>query len=352
MDRLRVAVVGAGRRATGAWLPTIDALTDQLELVAVCNTGAPRGEEQANRYRAPWFHSVEAMLDKTKPDFVAVIVSPPQTHVVAGAALERGISVVTETPVASALEDADRLIALAAETGAHLEVAENLYRAPSERIKRELILDGVFGRVLRGHNNSRTHNYHAVSLVRSYIGFDVPIRRVVGIEAPFTVQPHDYRGTRTDAERSRHAIFFFEGGALGFSHFTSLAFGSPLRGISSTEFYGEKGMAVGDQLFVLASETERRPIDIRRVVCTAKGVETLDRLVADTDPEIVWENPFRDYPLNDGLVTIACQLGSIMRSVREGVPPEYGAVNGRIDRQIDLAISESHRNGNVPIEID
>jgi len=27
-------------------------------------------------------------------------------------------------------------------------------------------------------------------------------------------------------------------------------------------------------------------------------------------------------------------------------------MNGRIDRQIDLAISQSHREGNVPIDID
>jgi len=45
------------------------------------------------------------------------------------------------------------------------------------------------------------------------------------------------------------------------------------------------------------------------------------------------------------------QQASIMKSVREKVEPEYGPVNGRIDRQIDLAITESHRNGSVPVEI-
>ena len=351
MDRLNVAVVGAGRRAAGSWLPTIDILRDQLNLLAVCNTGAPRGEEQARKYRVKWYTNVEKMLDSERPDFVAIVVNPAQTHVVAKAVLERGISLVTETPIAAALPEADMMIDLAKEKGAHIEVAENLYRMPTERIKRELILSGVFGRIWRGHNNSRTHNYHAVSLIRSYIGFDVPIKRVIGIQGEFSVEPHEYRGSTVSSERSRHAALFFENGALGFSHFTSLAFGSPLRGMSSTEFYGEKGMAVGEQLFVLENDKASRPVNITRVTCNVDGMEVLDKLVADTDPEIIWDNPFRRYGMSDGMIPIASELASIAKAVRERVEPEYGAVNGRIDRQIDLAVSESHSKGSVPVEI-
>jgi len=350
MDKLNVAVVGAGRRAAGSWLPTIDILSDQLNLLAVCNAGAPRGEEQARKYGARWYTNVEEMLDKEAPDFVAIVVNPAQTHVVAKAVLERGVSIITETPIASTLQDADMLIQLAEKTDAHIEVAENLYRMPSERIKRELILQGVFGKIWRGHNNSRTHNYHAVSLVRSYIGFGVPITKVIGVQGGCPVTPHEYRGATADSENTRHAIFFFDNGALGFSHFTSLTFGSPLRSINSTEFYGEKGMGVGEQLLVLKDEKIGQPIDVRRVMCNVGGVEVLDKLVADTDPEIAWDNPFSHYSMSDGLVTIASELASIMKAVREDTDPEYGATNGRIDRQIDLAISESHKNGNVPIE--
>lgn len=352
MDKLNVAVVGAGRRAGGSWLPAINTLDDQLNLLAVCNTGAPRGEEQAKKYGVNWYTDINKMLDKEKPDFVAIIINPGQAHIVAKAVLERGISYITETPIASSVEDADMLIALAKEKGAHIEVAENLYRVPSERIKRELILNGIFGKVWRGHNNSQTHNYHAVSLVRSYIGFDVPIKRVIGVQGDFSIEPHEYRGSTANSERSRHAIFFFENGALGFSHFTSLTFGSPLRGVNSTEFYGEKGMAVGSQLFVLKDKKIRHPINIKRVTCNVDGMDVMDKLVANTNPEVVWDNPFKNYRMSDGMITIASELSSIMKAVRENVEPEYGAVNGRIDRQIDLAISESHKNGNAPVEID
>jgi predicted dehydrogenase len=351
MDKLSIAVVGAGRRAAGAWLPTIEILNDQLNLIAVCNTGALRGEEQAKKYGVNWYNNVEQMLDKEKPDFVAVIINPAQAHVASRSALERGISVITETPLASSVEDCDMLIKLAQEKGKYIEVAENLYRMPSERIKRELILNGVFGKILRGHNNSLTHDYHAVSLVRSYIGFDVKIKRVIGIEAQFHVAEHDYRGTMTDNESTCHEVYFFENGSLGFSHFTNLTWGSPLRGINSTEFYGENGMAVGDKIFVLKGK-DKQQINIKRLTCNVDGMEVLDKFVADTEPEIIWDNPFKKYKLNDGLITIASELASIMKSVRENVEPEYGAVNGKIDRQIDLAISESNRRGDIPIEIE
>ena len=352
MDKLNVAVVGAGRRASGAWLPTVDLLDDQLNLVAVCNIGASRGEEQANKYGVKWYTNVDKMLDEQKPDFVAVIVNPAQAHIVSKAVLERGISVVTETPIASSVEDADMLIALAKEKGAYIETAENLYRMPSERIKRELILNGVFGKIWRGHNNSLTHDYHAVSLVRSYIGFDVKIKRVIGIEGNFQVAEHNYRGSSVNRENTCHETYFFENGALGFSHFTNLTWGSPLRGINSTEFYGEKGMAVGDKIFILKGDDDKQQINIQRLTCNVGGMDVLDKFVADTDPEIAWDNPFKKYKLNDGLITIASELASIMKSVRENVEPEYGGMNGRIDRQIDLAISQSHKEGNVPIEID
>jgi predicted dehydrogenase len=73
--------------------------------------------------------------------------------------LERGISLVTETPIAARLNQADAMIAKAKETGAKLEVAENLYRVPQERLKRKMILESVFGQVWRAQNDNRTAVY-------------------------------------------------------------------------------------------------------------------------------------------------------------------------------------------------
>lgn len=346
MDRLKIAMVGAGRRAAGGWLPVLDAFDDQLKLVAVCNTGNPRGEEAASKYHTRWYTNIEQMLDKEKPDLVAIAVNPVNTFDVAMPILERGISLVTETPIAAKLDQADAMIAKAQETGAKLEVAENLYRVPRERLKRKMIIEGAFGQVWRAQNDNRTHNYHAVSLIRSYIGFDVPIVSVIGVQGQFPTAHHLYRGQSTDQERSRHAILKFANGALGFHSFTSLSFGSPLRGRSSTFFYAERGMGWDNELILLDGESENRTLQIERVTCEVDGRQVLDKMIAG---EFAWNNPFTSYKLSDGQISIASELMSVVEAVRDDKEPEYGAVNGRIDREVDLAISRSHQQRNVPV---
>jgi len=348
MDKLKIAMIGAGRRAAGGWLPIIDTFNDQLELVAVCNTGNPCGEEAANKYKTTWYTNLNKMLDKEKTDVVAIAVNPANTYGVAMPILERGISLVTETPIAAKLEQADEMIAKAKQTGAKLEVAENLYRVPHERLKRKMIIDGVFGKVWRGQNDNRTHNYHAVSLIRSYIGFDVPIVSVIGVQGEFPVAEHLYRGRPTNRERSRHAIIKFANGALGLHSFTSLSFGSPLRGRSSTFFYAERGMGWDNELVLLAGEDENRTLQIERVTCEVDGHKVLDKMTAG---EFEWDNPFTEYKLSDGQISIASELMSIVEAVRDDKEPEYGAINGRIDREVDLAISRSHEQGNIPVQL-
>jgi predicted dehydrogenase len=57
------------------------------------------------------------------------------------------------------------MIQSAKQHGTKLEVNENYYRAPSERIKREMILAGVFGKVNAAYNEFRGHGYHRIGLI-------------------------------------------------------------------------------------------------------------------------------------------------------------------------------------------
>ena len=200
MQPLRVALVGVGRRGTGVWLPVIRALRDSATLVAVGNRGASRGKDAADSAGAPWFTDVETLLKEAQPQILVAAVNPPEIPNVSLPALERGVSVITETPLAPTLEDADRMIEAAKESGALLEVAENFYRAPAERLKGAMIAEGVFGWVWRTFNDHRTHNYHAASIIRSYIGFDVPVRRVTGWQQVFpTAEREAWKSSGTSA---------------------------------------------------------------------------------------------------------------------------------------------------------
>ena len=349
MDPLRVAIAGVGRRGTGVWIPVTQALHDRSVLVAIANQGAPRGKEAADAASVPWYTDIEAMLDETQPHILVAAVNPPNRAIVSVPALERGISVIAETPIASTLEDTDRMIAAAKQSGSKLEVAENFYRTPVERLKNHMIQEGVFGAIWRTFNDRFTHNFHAVSILRSYIGFDVPIRRVTGWEQTASVAEHIGRGQPVNEERARHAVLEFEGGALGFHGFSSLVFRSPIRAQSRiTGFYAEKGMAFGEELTLLTGTESSETLQVERKSGKINGQDILQSIHAGNWS---WENPYFDHGVPENHVALASTLDTLITAIRDNGEPEYGARNGRVDREVDLAITESHKAGNVPTKI-
>jgi len=366
MDALRIALVGAGRRGAGAYLPTIAKMSDNLALVAICDADAAKAEQRGGEYDVPHFTDVSAMVEATKPDIAAVVVNPNRNHEVGIPLSEMGVSYCTETPIDTDLGWADRMIAAAQENRTKLEVCENYYRVPGERIKRALILEGVFGQVLAAYNDFNGHGYHGVGLIRSYIGFEVKVTRVIGHRLQFHVQEHSYRGETRDTEDWQHGVIEFENGSVGVFNFSGLSYGSPLRWHNTSKFYAERGMCVGggergftgkEQIAILNEGADARlSIVVERRTTKAKdGTEVLDALIARTDPdtglEVVWENPLRQYPLDDGQLGVASQLMSIAAAHRNDTEPEYGPLNGRIDQEVALAMAKSWNGGSTPVEL-
>ena len=352
MDKLRIAHIGTGRRGTGTYLPLIAKLKDDLELVAVGDVREDTVKEQGDKYSVPAYTDIAEMLEKEKPDICSIVITPSNNHIPGLLCSERGVSYCTETPIDTDLGWADKMIEAANQYGTKLEVNENYYRVPSERIKRELILAGVFGKVNVAYNEFRGHGYHGIGLIRSYLGFDNEPVRVFGFRKNFSVQEHVWRQgqPKRDAEDWQHGVIEFADGAVGVFNFSGLSYGSPLRGFNGTKFYAERGMCFRDEAVILNDTADQqRKITINRKTDTVDGTETLAALVADTTPEVVWENPLRNYSLSDGEITVASELMSIANAVRDDTEPEYGAYNGRKDREIDVAMARSWANDGEPV---
>lgn len=110
-------------------------------------------------------------------------------------------------------------------------------------------------------------------------------------------------------------------------------------------------MCIGLEPIFLNGSEAPQPIVIKRRTTEVNGVEVLDAYIAETQPQIVWENPFRQYPLTDQQIGVASCLMSIARAIREGEEPEYGLFNARTDREIDLALAWSWDRDGQPIEL-
>lgn len=352
MDKLKIAHIGTGNRGTNTYLPLITKLKDDMELVAVCDTHEGRVNAQGEQYQVPAYTDTEQMLEKEKPDICSIVITPSNNHIPGLICSQHGVSYCTETPINSDLKLADQMMEAAKEHGTKLEVNENYYRRPSERIKRAMILEGVFGKVNVAYNEFRGHGYHGIGLLRSYVGFDNEPVQVYGFRNRYKVQEHEWRKgqPRRKNEDWEHAVIEFTDGAVGIFNFSSLSYGSPLRGFNGTKFYAERGMCFREDAVILNDNAdEQRPVTITRKTNNVDGYETLAALVADTNPEVVWENPLQNYALSDGEITVASELMSLVNAVRNDTEPEYGAYNGRKDREIDVAMARSWNNNGAPV---
>lgn len=354
-DRIRFAIVGTSKRSEYLYGPLLNILSADAEPCAVWGRSEAGARRLGDKLRVPWFTDLEKLQRQVQPDAAVVSVRTAANGEVGLRVVELGLDALLETPIAVDLAVADLIIKRAAEQKVWVEVAEQYYRRPMEQLKGALIKAGVFGRVLVAHNECMGHGYHGVSLIRSYIGFDTPVASVSATFATFPVAPHhawiDGKLSPRD-EEWQHGVIRFADSRLGIFEWSSIAYDSSLRWSRSTKFFAEKGMAIGDYLTVLTDDgAEPWRIEVTRRFHNVGGVEALSELVANTDPEVVWVNPFRAHWMDDELIATAGALASLIRAIRDNQPPEYGAAQARLDQEVTLAMEESARRGGEPISL-
>jgi len=354
-DRIRFAIVGAGRRSRDVYGPLLKLLEADVELVGVWSR-SPSNAEQLGKYLdVEWFDDLERMQDQAQPEAAVVSVNYDANGTVGRRVIELGLHALLETPIAHQLSEADAIIEEAEKRNLKVEVAEQYYRRPMERLKRRLIDAGVFGRIFTAYNDFMGHGYHGVSLIRSYIGIDVPIVAVSGSVDQYSASPHYAWIEKTYGPRQEdweHAVLQFANGCLGFFNWSSIAYDSGLRWLRSTKFFAERGIAVGDRLTQLTPDgKDPVPIDIIRYFHNIGGMETLRELVATIEPEIFWRNPFRDIYMDDEMIAVADCVMSLVRAVREDGRPEYGPEQARLDQEVTLAMHESAKRKGEPVSL-
>jgi len=149
----RVAVAGCG------WIAPFQVegwrLIPEVEVVGVCDREPGRARELAERYGIPWAGADAAtMLDTCRPDALDVAATPAAHAALVKEAVERGVHVLCQKPLALTLEDASAMIDAAERAGVALYVNEMLRFCPWYRQAREVLNSGRLGRVgyVRLHN--------------------------------------------------------------------------------------------------------------------------------------------------------------------------------------------------------
>lgn len=140
-------MIGCGGAAWIGHLPWLWENPD-VELVATCAVHSDHAQRAAERWGASrWHTNFDELLAREKLDAV-VIATPPHTHApLAMAAIERGLHVLLEKPMATSVAECDRLIQAASDRNVILMLGHEKRFNPSfERVK-EIIDSGLLGQV-------------------------------------------------------------------------------------------------------------------------------------------------------------------------------------------------------------
>jgi len=257
----KVSVAGAGV-VSHAYLGTIRRAPD-LALRFICSKNGLTAQKQAQIYGGT-AATLEQILADPETDIV-LNLAPPATHFWIGAAILRaGKHLYSEKPFATSLDEAQALLALAAERGLKIGCAPDTFLGPAHQAARRALDAGAIGKVVAGSVAVQSHGmeswhpspaafyqhgggplldvapYHVAALVH-LLG---PVAEVCG----FATQPATLRSYRDAADQPASiavSVPTTVNGALLFHNGANIAFSASWdvwkHRRSPIELYGEKG---------------------------------------------------------------------------------------------------------------
>ena len=149
MQRLKVAIIGAGFVAQKRHIPAFLRLKKYVTLSAICDLNYELAKEVARKFGIPNVYSnITECISNEHPDIVDVC-TPPAAHVsVAVEAIEAGCHVLLEKPMASSLADCDKMIDAAKKNNVKLSVVHNQRFYPPVLEAEKLVKNGAIGELI------------------------------------------------------------------------------------------------------------------------------------------------------------------------------------------------------------
>lgn len=327
------AIVGTGWRAEYFW--RLAASLDGLDCVGVVS-------RRPRELPVPVFGSLDDCL-ATRPDFVVTATPWAVTPSLIVELVERGVRVLAETPPAPDVDGLRRLWAAVGASGL-VQVAEQYTRMPAHAARLTVVRAGLIGEPTRTDVSS-THQYHAVSLIRTFLGLGRgPVRvRATRTTAPLAdpisragwADPVEVRDATTTV-----ATLSFDGGGFGVYDFTDNQWHNQLltrrllvRGTTGELNDQEVVRLAGDRTIT------RTPI-VRRQTGYDLDLDGFDTDHVTLGERVLYRNPYQGRRWNDEEIAIATLLEDTAAWVHGG-PEPYPLADGVHDHRVALAIGEA-----------
>lgn len=346
MTQTRIAIIGDGWR-TRFFCRVAAAVPDQLSVELVVGKHDENIERISREYGVPVTKN-QADLAHCDVDFVCVVVSWSATPGLVEQLVEEGHKVLCETPPAPDMPGLRELWKRVGSCADQVQVGEQYYRMPGHAARLAVLRSGTLGQVEAVHVAS-THLYHAVALMRDYLGVG-RIASTVNARRFETamMNPMQFDGWvgSPKIEKLPTAIgtLDFGDGRYGLYDFVDNQWWNPLLSRRIT-VRGTLGEMVDDTVMRWKDDAPITSEIIYRRSGRDMNLEGNDVLTAAFDGEIVYRNPFVGSRLSEDDLAVADHLVAMGRYVRGEGPEIYSLADGIHDHALGLAIEESARTG-------
>ncbi len=302
-----------------------------VELAAVCDQDDNVVGAVSHKYSIPGYSSWDEMLDRERLD-AAVVAVPTRFHVDAGlAALKHGLHVLVEKPIASTLDEGQRLIAAARSAGRIFAVGHIERFNPAIRELQRRIAAGEVGRLYQlqarrqGPFPARIRD---VGVVIDLATHDLDVmHHLAGSEVQRLYAETEQR-IHTDHEDILNALLKFESGVLGVLQVNWL---TPTK-IRELSVLGERGMFVCNYL--------------TQELTHFKNADVAAAADAGRHPQVVTEGEAVSFPIKQA-EPLRLELQSFVQAVRGEQPVEVDGEAGLRALHLALALVTSASESRV-----
>ncbi len=263
MDRYHFIIVGSGWRAM-YYVRVAKAMPELFCLDAMYCRRQEKADKIAQEYGINTVTSIDDCINM-RPDFAVIAVSKASICDTAIEWMDRGMTVLSETPAGLDTESLFRMYEYNKAVQKQV-VAEQYREYPHNKAVIRLVKSGIIGDV-SCMNISLAHEYHGASLMRAYLGINP------GMKYSLTAKNYTFPTTETLTRYERYtdgriadkkrcvASFEFENGKVAWYDFDSEQYRSPIRK-NTYKIQGTRGEIIDDKVYYLDENNNGAEADI------------------------------------------------------------------------------------------
>ena len=253
MDKVRFGIVGTGGMGSGH-ANTMQRI-EECQFTAACDIDTDVVKGIGDKYGVETFTDYKELIDSGLVDAV-IVATPHYFHPIVGMyAMEKGLAVISEKPMAVTVKSADEMIKTAKETGVPFTIMYQSRASGGNQAARKIIQEGELGDLYRtclidsGFRSQAYYNSAPWRGTWKEEGGGILINQgphaldmftwLGGVPSRVTARTANRRH-EMDCEDEASAMLEYPNGAIGFLHVST----SESPGTSLMEFCGEEGKLV------------------------------------------------------------------------------------------------------------